>query len=63
MLTSNAGNPKPLALQCRHFCNGFDLHNFCPDCRGAGKQDEPCVMARTVIILFVHHSLNNGENK
>ena len=31
-------NPK-----CRHFCFIFDIHNYCPTCREAGKGDGPCV--------------------
>ena len=34
---------KPRALKCRHFCFSFDLHNYCPTCREAGKGDDPCV--------------------
>ena len=31
------------AIKCRHFCFSFDLHNYCPTCREAGKGDDPCV--------------------
>ena len=34
---------KPRAQKCRHFCFSFDLHNYCPTCREAGKSDDPCV--------------------
>ena len=34
---------KPKAQKCRHFCFSFDLHNYCPTCRKAGKGDDPCV--------------------
>ena len=34
---------KPRAQKCRHFCFPFDLHNYCPTCREAGKGDDPCV--------------------
>ena len=38
---------KPRALKCRHFCFSFDLHNYCPTCREAGKGDDPCVTFET----------------
>ena len=34
---------KPRSLKCRHFCFPFDLHNYCPSCREAGKGDDSCV--------------------
>ena len=34
---------KPRAQKCRHFSFSFDLHNYCPTCREAGKSDDPCV--------------------
>ena len=34
---------KPRAQKCRHFCFSFDLHNYCPTCREAGKGDDPCI--------------------
>ena len=33
--------------QCRHFCFSFDIHNYCPTCREAGKGDDPCVTFET----------------
>ena len=38
---------KPRAQKCRHFCFSFDLHNYCPTCREAGKGDDPCVTFET----------------
>ena len=38
---------KPRAQKCRHFCFSFDLHNYCPTCREAGKGDDPCVTFKT----------------
>ena len=38
---------KPRAQKCRHFCYSFDLHNYCPTCREAGKGDDPCVTFET----------------
>ena len=35
------------AQKCRHFCFSFDLHNYCPTCREAGKGDDPCVTFET----------------
>ena len=37
---------KPRAQKCCHFCFSFDLHNYCPTCREAGKGDDPCVKNR-----------------
>ena len=38
---------KPRAQKCRHFCFSFDLHNYCPTCREAGKGDDLCVTFET----------------
>ena len=38
---------KPRAQKCRHFCLSFDLHNYGPTCREAGKGDDPCVTFET----------------
>ena len=38
---------KPRAQKCRRFCFSFDLHNYCPTCREAGKGDDPCVTFET----------------
>ena len=38
---------KPRAQKCRHFCFSFDLHNYCPTCREAGKGNDPCVTLET----------------
>ena len=38
---------KQRAQKCRHFCFSFDLHNYCPTCREAGKGDNPCVTFET----------------
>ena len=38
---------KPRAQKCRHFCFSFNLHNYCPTCREAGKGDDPCVTFET----------------
>ena len=35
------------AQKCRHFCFSFDLHNYCPICREAGKGDDPSVTFET----------------
>ena len=34
--TTSAGN-RSRALKCRHFCNPWDLHNYCPTCRDSYK--------------------------
>ena len=38
---------KPRAQKCPHFCFSFNLHNYCPTCREAGKGDDPCVTFET----------------
>ena len=43
MSLHQANKDKPRAQKCRHFCFSFDLHNYCPTCREAGKGDDPCV--------------------
>ena len=42
-----ANKDKLRAQKCRHFCFSFDLHNYCPTCRKAGKGDDPCVIFET----------------
>ena len=43
MLSHQANTNKPRALKYRHLCFSFDLHNYCPTCREAGKGDDPCI--------------------
>ena len=43
MSIHQANKDKPRAQKCRHFCFSFDIHNYCPTCREAGKGDDPCV--------------------
>ena len=43
MFIHQTNKDKPRAQECRHFCFSFDLHNYCPTCREAGKGDDPCV--------------------
>ena len=47
MSLHQANKDKPRAQKCRHFCFSFDLHNYCPTCRDAGKGDDPCVTFET----------------
>ena len=47
MSTHQTNKDKPRAQKCRHFCFSFDLHNYCPTCREAGKGDDPCVTFET----------------
>ena len=35
------------AQKCCHFCFSFDIHNYCPTCREAGKGDDHCVTFET----------------
>ena len=43
MSLHHASKDKPHAAKCNHFCHPFDTHKFCPTCREAGKDDDPCV--------------------
>ena len=43
MSSHQASTNKPRSFKCRYFCLPFDLHNYCPSCRGTGKGDDPCV--------------------
>ena len=43
MSSHQANSNKPRSLKCCNFCLPFDLHNYCPSCREAGKVDDPCV--------------------
>ena len=47
MSLHQSNKDKPRAQKCRHFCFSFDLHNYCPTCREAGKGDDPCVTFET----------------
>ena len=47
MSTHQTNKDKPRAQKWRHFCFSFDLHNYCPTCREAGKGDDPCVTFET----------------
>ena len=46
MSTHQTNKDKPRAQKC-HFCFSFDLHNYCPTCREAGKGDDTCVTYET----------------
>ena len=43
MSSHQTNKDKPRASKCHHFCHSFDVHNYCPTCREAGKGDDPCV--------------------
>ena len=45
MSTASAGN-RSRALKCHHFCNPWDLHNYCPTCRESSKGDDYCVTGK-----------------
>ena len=47
MSTHQTNKDKPRAQKCLHFCFSFDLHNYCPTCREAGKGDDPGVTFET----------------
>ena len=43
MSSHQSNKDKLRASKCHHFCRAFNIHNFCPTCREAGKEDDPCV--------------------
>ena len=43
MSSHQTNKDKPRASKCHHFCHSFDVHNYCPTCREAGKGGDPCV--------------------
>ena len=45
MSTASAEN-RSRALKCRHFCNPWDLHNYCPTCRELSTGDDNCVTGK-----------------
>ena len=66
MSLHQANKDKPRALKCRHFCFSFDLHNYCPTCREAGKGDDPCVTFETpcqVCTSFSDEQLKKIQNR
>ena len=57
---------KPRAQKCRHFCFSFDLHNYCPTCREAGKGDDPSVTFETpchICTSFTDEQLKKIQNR
>ena len=42
MSSHQANTNKPRSLKGRHFCLPFDLYNYFPSCREAGKGDDSC---------------------
>ena len=61
-----ANKDKPRAQKCRHFCFSFDLHNYCPTCREAGKGDDPCVTFETpcqICTSFSDEQLKKIQNR
>ena len=66
MSLHQANKDKPRALKCRHFCFSFDLHNYCPTCKEAGKGDDPCVTFETpcqVCTSFSDEQLKKIQNR
>ena len=66
MSLHQANKDKPRAQKCRHFCFSFDLHNYCPTCRKAGKGDDPCVTFETpcqVCTSFSGEQLKKIQNR
>ena len=54
------------AQKCRHFCFSFDIHNYCPTCREAGKGDDPCVTFETpcqICTSFTDEQLKKIQNR
>ena len=66
MSLHQANKDKPRAQKCRHFCFSFDLHNYCPTCREAGKGDHPCVTFETLCQIctsFSDEQLKKIQNR
>ena len=66
MSIHQANKDKPRAQKCRHFCFSFDLHNYCPTCREAGKGDDPCVTFETpcqICTSFSDEQLQKIQNR
>ena len=66
MSIHQANKDKLRALKCRHFCFSFDIHNFCPTCREAGKGDDPCVTFETpcqICTSFSDEQLQKIQNR
>ena len=56
----------PRAQKCRHFCFSFDLNNYCPTCREAGKGDDPCVTFETpchICASFTDEQMKKIQNR
>ena len=66
MSTYQTNKDKPRAQKCRHFCFSFDLHNYCPTCREAGKGDDPCVTFETpchICASFTDEQMKKIQNR
>ena len=66
MSLHQANKDKPRAQKCRHFYFSFDLHNYCPTCREAGKGDDPCVTFETpcqICTSFSDEQLQKIQNR
>ena len=66
MSIHQANKDKPRAQKCRHFCFSFDIHNYCPTCREAGKGDNPCVTFETpcqICTSFTDEQLQKIQNR
>ena len=66
MSLHQANKDKPRAQKCRHFCFNFDLHNYCPTFREAGKGDDPCVTFETpcqICTSFTDEQLKKIQNR
>ena len=47
-------------------CFSFDLHNYCPTCREAGKRDDPCVTFETpcqICTSFTDEQMKKIQNR
>ena len=61
MSIHQANKDKPRAQKCRHFCFSFDMHNYCPTCREAGKGDDPCVTFETPCDICASFTDDQGK--
>ena len=66
MSSHQASRDKKRAAKCNHFCHPFDTHNFCPTCREAGKDDDPCVTLVTscsICYSFTEEQINKISHR
>ena len=63
MSSHQTNKDKPRASKCNHFCHPFDVHNYCPTCREAGKGDDPCVTLISPCSSFTEEQQNKINHR